>query len=143
MGKLSGHGVRIIMPNILANVKNDDSSQDWRVKSTAIQLLGAMAYASPRQLSEHLPIVVKTLTEAVLTDTDQTVQNAAIKALERVGGVVQNPEIVQVVPQLLQALTRPTTQIIDQVLEGLLYTRFLHSIDAASLSLGIAIYIHL
>jgi hypothetical protein len=134
MSKISEHGVRIILPGILGGLKDDS----WRTKKGCVQLLGSMAYMAPRQLSSCLPIVVESLGKA-LTDTHSEVSVQAQSSLSRIGGVVGNPEIAQQVPQLLKAINNPDTT--EYALDNLIYTRFIHSIDPASMSLLIPVIV--
>ena len=105
----------------------------WRAKQGSVQLLGSMAYCAPRQLSTCLPTIVPKLTE-VLTDTHPKVQGSAAEALEKVGGVVRNPEILRLVPALLAAITSPNEKT-HPCLDTLLETVFVNTVDAPSLAL--------
>jgi HEAT repeat protein len=131
--QMTGHAVRMILPNVLSSIRDTGAQSNWRQKQANIRLLGHMAYCAPRQLSSSLQVIVQALSES-LNDTHPDVTSAAQKALERIGGAVANPEIAQQVPTLIKALHDPE-KFTNEVLEALLYTRFTHSIDAASLAL--------
>ncbi|ODQ53263.1 ARM repeat-containing protein [Saitoella complicata NRRL Y-17804] len=129
MGRISGHCVKLILPSLLSGL--DDTQ--WRSKKGCIEMLGAMAYCAPRQLSISLPTIVPRLTE-VMTDSHAQVRNAANESLLRFGEVINNPEIQELVPLLLKALSDPN-KYTDDALEKLLKTAFIHYIDAPSLAL--------
>jgi hypothetical protein len=128
MANMSGYGVKLILPSLLSGL----DEKQWRTKKGSIELLGMMAYCSPRQLSLSLPIVIPRLT-GVLTDSHAQVRTAANKSLKQFGEVISNPEIQSLVPVLLKALVDPTKT--SSALSSLLKTSFMHYIDHSSLAL--------
>ncbi|KAJ2376477.1 translational activator of GCN4, partial [Coemansia sp. RSA 2611] len=133
MGGISGHGVKLLLPAALRALDDDQ----WRTKKGSVEMLGAMAYCAPKQLSVALPSVVPRIVE-VLTDTHAQVADAARRALVRFGEVIHNPEIQHAVPTLLAALDDPAAKT-DAALRALLFTAFVHYIDAPSLALVVPI----
>ncbi|KAK4487622.1 hypothetical protein RD792_005728, partial [Penstemon davidsonii] len=155
MSQLSAHGVKLVLPSLLKGLED----KAWRTKQSSVQLLGAMAYCAPQQLSQCLPKIVPKLTEVclvnhlafisgfyfthnlytyVLTDTHPKVQSAGQTALQQVGSVIKNPEISALVPTLLMGLTDPNDYT-KYSLDILLQTTFINSIDAPSLALLVPI----
>ncbi|XP_071922276.1 protein ILITYHIA-like isoform X1 [Coffea arabica] len=133
MSQLTAYGVKLVLPSLLKGLED----KAWRTKQSSVQLLGAMAYCAPQQLSQCLPKIVPKLTE-VLTDTHPKVQSAGQTALQQVGSVIKNPEISALVPTLLMGLTDPN-EYTKYSLDILLQTTFVNSIDAPSLALLVPI----
>lgn len=130
--KLSAHGIKCMLP--LLNVELEDSR--WQTKVGAVEAMGRMAYSASRQLANCLPTIVPQVM-AAFQDTHQQVIEAATRALNTIASVVSNPEISQVVPQLIRALQDVSS--LTSALKTILATEFAHYLDAASLALIIPI----
>ncbi|WFD24695.1 translational activator of GCN4 [Malassezia equina] len=129
MRNLSGQCLKLILPSLLAGL----DEKQWRTKKGAVELLGAMAFCAPRQLSAALPAVIPRLSD-VLTDSHRQVSAAANQSLKQFGEVITNPEIHKLVPTLLKALIDPNAKT-QSALKALLHTPFVHYIDGPSLAL--------
>eukprot|EP00731_Ephydatia_muelleri_P027538 Em0019g411a len=129
MAHLSSHGVKLILPSLLSALQEDS----WRTKAGSAELLGAMAYCAPRQLSSCLPNIVPKLIE-ILSDSHSKVQLAGSQSLQQIGSVIKNPEIQNLVPVLLEALADPSNKA-QVCLKALLETEFVHVVDPPSLAL--------
>ena len=131
MGQLSGHGVKLVLPSLLEGI----SDKQWRTKVGSIELLGTMSHCAPKQLTACLPQIVPAIVD-VLADTNSKVAVAAQEALKTISSVIQNPEIKALGPQFIAALTDPSNEtLVKTVLDALLGTSFVHSMDAPSLAL--------
>ncbi|KZO93854.1 ARM repeat-containing protein [Calocera viscosa TUFC12733] len=133
MSRISGYGVKVILPDLLSGL----DEKQWRTKRGSIEMLGAMAYCAPKELSLSLPTVIPRLT-GVLTDSHAQVRAAANTSLKQFGEVINNPEIRHLVPVLLKALVDPATKTAP-ALRSLLDTSFAHYIDSPSLALVVPI----
>lgn len=129
MQHISGHCVKLILPDLLSGLED----KQWRSKKGAVELLGAMAYCAPRQLSNSLPKIIPPLS-GVLSDSHTQVKTAANKSLKQFGEVINNPEIRKLSSRLLQALINPNDNT-SKALKAVLNTSFVHYIDSASLAL--------
>lgn len=131
MKHTTGYGIKQQIPLTLDRL-NDTA---WRGKKGAVELLGTMAYLDPQQLSTSLSTIIPEIV-GVLNDTHKEVRAAAKGSLHSFGEVIKNPEIRQITPQLLDAISDPT-QHTEAALDALLKTKFVHYIDSPSLAIVI------
>jgi HEAT repeat protein len=129
MSKLSSHGVKLVLPAILSAF----GEPEWRTKQASIIMLGSMSNLAPKQLASSLPKIVPKLTEA-FSDSHPKVKTSAEQSLNEISKVIRNPEISELSPILVRALTDPAHET-KRALEALIETEFLHAIDAPSLAL--------
>ncbi|KRZ24497.1 Translational activator GCN1 [Trichinella pseudospiralis] len=128
MKNLTPHTMNMLLPRILDGLNADS----WRTKCGSIDMLRAMAYCAPKQLSISLPQIVPNLVE-LLFETHELVQQSAVQALSTVAKVIKNPEILNISDSLLVALENPERT--ENCLKQLVHTRFVHYVDAPSLAL--------
>lgn len=129
MAEVSSQGVKMILPSLLSGL----NERQWRTKAGAAEVLGAMAFCAPRQLSLCLPQVVPKLADA-LADAHPKVVEAAESAIGRIAAVARSPEVRNLSRFLLAALRDPSERT-DGALDAMLGTEFVHAIDPASLAL--------
>ncbi|KAI3404325.2 GCN1 [Candida oxycetoniae] len=129
MKNTTSFGVKKLIPLAISNF--DETA--WRSKKGSVELLGAMAYLDPEQLSASLSIIIPEIV-GVLNDTHKEVRKTAEQSLKRFGEVIRNPEIQQIVPYLINAIGDPTKHL-DEALDRLTRTQFVHYIDSSSLAL--------
>lgn len=133
MSNVSGYGTKVIMPSLLAGLEE----KQWRTKKGAIELLGAMAYCAPRQLSEFLPTIIPKLSEPI-KDSHTQVRQAAERALKGFGDVISNPEVKQLVPSIMKALIDPNAKT-PVAQRAILAQKWVHVLDGPSLALIIPV----
>lgn len=132
MSQLSGPGVKQVLNPLLEGIQD----KQWRTKLGSIELLSAMTNCLPKQLAACLPKVVPALC-GVINDQHAKVKEAARDALNKIGSIITSPELKNLAPELIEALTEGAQYeyITMGVLDKLLSTSFVHHIDAPSLSL--------
>jgi len=128
MDKLDPRGVRLAVPILMHGLE----SPSWRVKQLSLQLLSALGKRKATQLFRELPVLVPTVMECV-RDTKKQVSDAARETIDNLGNLVSNPETINLLPWLLDALKDPEHKV-EPCLDELMDTTFVNSVDAQSLA---------
>lgn len=133
MRNLSDVGLRQMIPRLVEGLMSEQTKK----RTPSLNFIGYVAFCSPRQLAATLPYIMSKICEC-LFDANGGVANAAFNALKKVAGVVSNPEIQEHVEVILTAMRNPSSDT-DGALDALMYTRFVHAVDPASLALIIPV----
>lgn len=136
MSKLSGYGVKTILPSLLEGCASDN----WRTKLSNLSALGSMAHLASKQLAACLPEIVPKLTSAT-GDTNSQIQEAAIKSLGLILSTIKSPEIIAIKDALIKALSNPFEEN-GRALDALMNTEFLHLLDTPSFALIIPVTLY-
>lgn len=136
MRTMSGYGVKKMLPILLEGC----SSSNWRTKLSSLAALGSIAHCASTQLSTCLPDIVPRLTEST-TDTNQKIQDAAVKSLSTILSTIKSPEIMGIRDALIKALSNPFDEN-NRSLVALLNVEFSHLLDAPSLALVIPVVLY-
>ena len=118
----------LICPLILNSLK----SNEWRVKSNALDRLAQCASTAPVQVCRLLPTLIPSITGQVF-DTKAQVTKAASSALLAICKTNPNPDIEPAIPALVAAICKPSDT--NKAIEKLMGTTFVVSVDAPSLSI--------
>ncbi|KAG8346488.1 hypothetical protein ERJ75_000937300 [Trypanosoma vivax] len=130
---LTAVGLRQLIPYLTGGL----SATNAKMRIPPLNFIGNVAFCAPQQLAATLPEITKHI-NTCLFDVNHNVSTAAVSALRRVAGVVSNVEIKEHIEIILAALRSPNTET-ENALDALLYTRFVNSVDPASLALIIPI----
>ena len=133
MKELSGYGVSQIMPDLL----KDLHKMNWKSKVANIEILGQFAFCAPKQLTYHIPTVIKEIMQ-ILKDPHVKVQETAVSVLNDIASAIRNPEIVDISSILIEAISNPYENS-PNALSALLETEFKHYLDPPSIALIIPI----
>lgn len=136
MSKLSGYGVKKILPVLLEGCK----SSNWRTKLSNLSALGSMAHLASKQLAACLPEIVPQLTKST-TDTNQQICEASVKSLSLILSTIKSPEIIEIRDSLIKALSSPFDEN-ARALDALLNKTFSHLLDTPSFALVLPIVLY-
>jgi hypothetical protein len=118
----------LISPLLLNSLK----SNEWRVKSNALDRLTQCTSTSPVQVCRLLPMLIPHICPQVF-DTKAQVTKAASSALLAICKTNTNPDIKPAIPALVNAMCKPADT--NKAIEKLMGTTFVVSVDAPSLSI--------
>eukprot|EP01029_Cantina_marsupialis_P010288 TRINITY_DN2341_c0_g2_i1.p1 TRINITY_DN2341_c0_g2~~TRINITY_DN2341_c0_g2_i1.p1 ORF type:complete len:2457 (-),score=578.95 TRINITY_DN2341_c0_g2_i1:249-7619(-) len=126
-------GVKMLMVPLMKGAVDTQ----WRSRVASIRFLGNMAHCGSKHLAAQLSQVIPKLAAAA-SDANLKVQAAGREALYRVASVAACPEIKALTPVIIKSYADPVNSTL-RALNCLTATRFMHSIDTASLELIVPI----
>lgn len=107
-------------------------SNEWRVKSNAMDRLAQCAETSPLQVCKLLPKLIPVLTSQCF-DTKPQVTKAAATALLAIGQTNSNQDVKPAIPAVVNAICKPAET--NKAIEKLMGTTFVVTVDAPTLSI--------
>lgn len=128
LSTLSAVAVRLLMPSVIAAT----NSRSSRLKSGATLCLGSLTMCDRKALSVSLPVIVPLLAQLV-NDAAVAVQSLAATALENMTRAIPNPEVKDMAPKLLVALSNPQ-EATEDAIKLLMKCSYVHQVDPASLA---------
>jgi len=128
LSTLSAVAVRLLMPSVIAAT----NSRSSRLKSGACICLGSLTMCDRKALSFSLPVIVPLLAQLV-NDAAVAVQSLAATALENMTRAIPNPEVKDMAPRLLVALSNPQ-EATEDAIKLLMKCSYVHQVDPASLA---------
>lgn len=107
-------------------------SNEWRVKSNAMDRLAQCAETSPSQVCKLLPKLIPVLTSQCF-DTKPQVTKAAASALLAICQTNSNQDVKPAIPAVVNAICKPAET--NKAIEKLMGTTFVVTVDAPTLSI--------
>ena len=129
MGALNPVAVDGVLPLLFAEF----DAHRWQTKLAAVQMLTAMAKASPRTVACSLPALVAKLME-VAQDPKPAIKEAATVALKECCSVISNADVIPLIDDVIAANMDPEA-LSESCLDKLVATTFVASVDEPTLSI--------
>ena len=118
----------LICPLLLQSLK----SNEWRVKSSALERLAQCSKTAPSQVMRLLPKLIPAVTDQ-LWDTKAQVTKAAGSTLLEICLTNTNADIKPAIPAVVNAVCKPSET--NKAVEELMGTTFVVPVDASSLAI--------
>lgn len=118
----------LISPLIVKALK----SNEWRVKSNALDRLAQCAESAPSQVSKLLPKLIPVISGQVF-DTKAQVTKSAAAALLAICQTNLNQDVKPAIPAVVNAICKPAET--NKAIEKLMGTTFVVTVDASTLSI--------
>ncbi|KAG5457495.1 MAG: armadillo-type protein, partial [Olpidium bornovanus] len=112
--------------------------QRWQTKTGTLALLSSFASTSPTQIRSLLPQVIPHLSNA-MWDTKSEVKVAAKECLTKMCTLIGNPDIENVVPEIVDSIVNPDR--VPEVIDLLGLTTFVKKMEAPTLTIMVPLLI--
>jgi len=109
----------------------------WQTKLAAVQMFAALAKSASKTVTALLPTVVKKLME-VSQDPKTTIKETAIVALKSCCSVIDNPDVVPLIDDVISANVNPDEEG-ESCLDKLVGTTYVNNVDKPTLSIIVPI----
>lgn len=126
---LAPWAVKAALPHLLAAT---DAKHSWFTKVAALQALGELSAAHPRQVALCVPDAVPVVSYAV-SDAKPQVKQAAMACLAAVCATVGNQDIERFVPALISCVANPAE--VPDCVHKLAATTFVQAVEAPTLAI--------
>jgi len=128
MNTVQPHAVKMLLPHLFFGFDH----KDWKVKVSALNALGALSIHAQALVGAELPAIVPAITDC-LWDTKKDTKGAALEALAEALKVIDNPDILPLVPALISANANP--EEVPKCIDKLMAVVFVQTVDAPTLSI--------
>lgn len=128
MSALNVHGVASVVPRLLDTLVHGQ----WRSKIVVLDLIEQLVELHPETICRSLSDIITALRE-FLFDTKREVAEGCNATLEKVVVVIENPDVVGIVPNLLKAMLDASRA--PETIQQLASVTFVQVVDASTLAI--------
>lgn len=133
-GLMCPHGVAAVLPTLFEGML----AQKWQTNEGACRMLKAIAERCPGQVAVCMPEIVPQVTLA-LGNARQGVKEAAADAMKACMECVNNKDLEQFIPMLIDTMQTPTK--VPDCVHKLAATTFVQAVEAPTLSIMVPLLV--